>query len=112
MMDHTHLDSLCSLLGKPAINQIRLVYVEESIQKIALLNSAWEEKNFPEIRTISHSIKSSSLNMGLSTFSDLCSQLEEASSARDEPAVETIMAHFADHHKESIEALETYFLGS
>ncbi len=111
MMDQTHLDDLCRQLGKSVINQVRSVYVEESIKKIALLHNAWEEKNYTEIRSISHSIKSSSLNMGLSTFSDLCNQLEEASSARDGAVVEHIMKGFEDCHKASIAALEKYFLG-
>ena len=51
-------------------------YIEDNRSRIILLGLAIDEQNWLEIRHISHSMKSSSANIGATVLADLCQKVE------------------------------------
>ena len=111
MIDQTYLDSLSQLLGKDVINQIRLEYVEDSTQKIALLLVSWNKRDYKELQEISHSLKSASLNMAMSVFAEQCELIEQSASQSSDDGVQGVIDNLPTIHLTSLRALEAYFLG-
>ncbi|MFT2098960.1 Hpt domain-containing protein [Marinomonas sp. 2405UD66-6] len=109
MIDHSYLDSLVELLGKDTINEIRLVYVNESAEKLEDLFAAWEAKNFTELQDISHSLKSSSLSMAMADFAEQCRMIEELSQTADEQGIKPITENLSVVYHKSLEELVAYF---
>ena len=110
MIDQTHLDTLTQLLGRDTINQIRLEYIEDSGEKLEQLLQAWDEKNYSELRQISHSLKSASLNMAMSAFAKQCQQIEQlATLQHNEQDMQAIIDELPSLHTRSLLALEQYF---
>lgn len=109
MIDHAHLDSLIDLIGKETINNIRLEFVDDSNEKIALLLQAWERRNYQELRQVSHSLKSASLNMAMQVFAKQCQLIEEAATQQSDQGVQAIMDSLPAIHKSSLEELDAYF---
>ncbi|MDE8604588.1 Hpt domain-containing protein [Marinomonas sp. RSW2] len=109
MIDHAQLDTLTQLLGKDTINQIRLEYVQDSRQKMTILLDAWEERNYQELQNVSHSLKSSSLNMAMLVFAKQCQLIENFASQHNEQEIQAIIDDLLALHKISLKALAAYF---
>ncbi|GAA0235104.1 Hpt domain-containing protein [Marinomonas primoryensis] len=109
MIDHAQLDTLTQLLGKDTINQIRLEYVQDSRQKMTTLLDAWEERNYQELQNVSHSLKSSSLNMAMLVFAKQCQLIEKFASQHNEQEIQAIIDDLLALHKISLKALAAYF---
>ena len=109
MIDHAHLDSLIELIGKEAVNEIRLEFVDDSTEKMTLLLKAWDNKEYPELRQVSHSLKSASLNMGMQVFAKQCQQIEEAATKQSDQGVQAIIDSLPAIHQDSLKELDAYF---
>tara|TARA_R110002167_G_C12460861_1_gene632708 strand:+ start:347 stop:679 length:333 start_codon:yes stop_codon:yes gene_type:complete len=109
MIDHAQLDTLTQLLGKDAINQIRLEYVQDSRQKMTLLLDAWKERNYQQVQNVSHSLKSSSLNMAMLVFAKQCQLIETFASQHNEQEIQAIIDDLFALHEISLKALAAYF---
>ncbi|WP_421847118.1 Hpt domain-containing protein [Marinomonas sp.] len=109
MIDHAHLDSLIKLLGKETINHIRLEFVDDSNEKIALLLKAWDNRDYKELRHVSHSLKSASLNMAMQMFAKQCQLIEEAATQQNNQGMQAIIDDQPTIHKASLKELEMYF---
>jgi HPt (histidine-containing phosphotransfer) domain-containing protein len=110
MIDHAHLDSLIKLLGKDTINVIRLEFVDDSTEKMAQLGEVWGKRDYQELRQVSHSLKSASLNMAMQVFAKQCQLIEEAATQQSEQGMQAIIDDLPAVHKASLDELETYFL--
>lgn len=110
MIEKSQINALIDLLGKDTINDIRLQYVEDSTQKIAKLKSAWDEEDYQTLQEISHSLKSSSLNMAMRAFAQQCEKIEQSASQQSDNGIQDILDSLSTIHSESLAALETYFL--
>lgn len=109
MIDPTQLDTLTQLLGKSTINQIRLEYIKDSRQKVTLLLHAWKERNYQELKHVSHSLKSSSLNMAMFVFAKQCQRIEESALQHNDPEIQAIIDELPALHESSLKALAAYF---
>ncbi|NVK75061.1 histidine kinase [Marinomonas sp. CT5] len=109
MIDKNHLNSLSELLGRDTVNQIRLEYVEDSFEKLTLLQQAWQDKNYPELAHISHSLKSASLNMAMQLFAEQCQKIEKAASQHSDQDLQDIIEKLPAIRQASLEELEIYF---
>jgi|GEM_PF-1711562 HPt (histidine-containing phosphotransfer) domain-containing protein len=109
MIDTAHLDTLTQLLGRDTINQIRLEYIEDSHEKLAQLLQAWDTKDYSELRQVSHSLKSASLNMAMSVFAKQCQQIEQSASQHNEQGMQAIIDTLPSLHTLSLRALNEYF---
>lgn len=109
MIDHAHLDSLIQLLGKETINSIRLEFIDDSNEKIALLLKAWDNRDYKELRHVSHSLKSASLNMAMQVFAKQCKLIEEAATQQTDQGMQAIIDGLPTIHKTSLDELEVYF---
>ncbi|MGO2510252.1 Hpt domain-containing protein [Marinomonas polaris] len=110
MIDHDHLDSLIQLLGKDTINTIRLEFVDDSNEKMAQLMQAWEKRDHQELKQVSHSLKSASLNMAMQIFAKQCQLIETAATQHSEQGMQTIIDGLPAIHQASLDELEAYFL--
>lgn len=109
MIDHAHLNSLIELIGKETVNNIRLEFVEDSNEKIALLLQAWDRRDYQELRQVSHSLKSASLNMAMQVFAKQCQLIEEAATQQSDQGVQAIMDSLPATHQTSLKELDAYF---
>ncbi len=110
MINFSHLDSLTDLLGKSVINQIRLDYEEDSTQKMIGLEEAWNTKDYEQLQHISHSLKSSSLNMGMQFFAAKCQCIENAAGQKNELDIANVMDSLSEIHQQSLKELQAYFI--
>jgi HPt (histidine-containing phosphotransfer) domain-containing protein len=109
MIDHAHLDSLVQILGKDTINAIRLEFINDSNEKMVLLLQAWEKRDYQELRHVSHSLKSASLNMAMQVFAKQCQLIEEASTKQSDHGMQAIINGLPAIHQTSLKELEVYF---
>ena len=110
MIDHAHLDSLIQLLGKETINNIRLELIDDSNEKIALLLEAWDKRDYQELKHLSHSLKSASLNMAMQVFAKQCQFIEEAATQQSDHDMQAIIDDLPAVHQASLDELEAHFL--
>ncbi|WP_219701099.1 Hpt domain-containing protein [Marinomonas lutimaris] len=110
MIDHAHLDSLIQLLGKDTINAIRLEFVDDSTEKMVQLKQAWEKRDYQELRHVSHSLKSASLNMAMQLFAKQCQLIEEAATQQSDQDMQAIIDGLPAVHQTSLDELEVHFL--
>lgn len=111
MIDRAYLDSLVELLGKDTINEIRLIYLQESAQKLDDLAAAWKNQNYTDLQEISHSLKSSSLSMAMTDLAEQCREIEEFSKLPDKPNIDRLMKTLSKTHQKSLVELADYFSG-
>ncbi len=82
------------------LKRIVTTYLECAPENIATLRSGVEDQDCVDIKMASHSLKSSSGNVGASRLSELCQILEELAAARDldkvGDAAKTLFAEFAE----------------
>ena len=109
MIDHAHLDSLIQLIGKETTNAIRLEFIDDSNEKITLLIQAWDKRDFQELRQVSHSLKSASLNMAMQVFAKQCQMIEEAATQQSDQGVQAIIDDLPTIHQASLKELDEYF---
>tara|TARA_R110001606_G_scaffold347881_2_gene497282 strand:+ start:1056 stop:1394 length:339 start_codon:yes stop_codon:yes gene_type:complete len=109
MIDHAHLDSLVQLLGKDTINEIRLEFINDSNEKMTQLIQAWDKRDYQELRHVSHSLKSASLNMAMQVFAKQCKLIEEAATQQTDQGMQAIIDDLPTIHKTSLGELEVYF---
>lgn len=112
MIDYDHLTSLIDVLGKDTMNKIRLEFIVDSTEKMALLFAAWEAQNDHDIREISHSLKSASLNMAMKAFAAQCQQIESPSKPQSQAERQAVMDSLPALHQASLTELEAYFLAN
>lgn len=110
MIDYDHLTSLVEVLGKETMNKIRVEFVDDSTEKMTLLLAAWEAQNNYDIREISHSLKSASLNMAMKDFAAQCQQMESPAEPQSHAERQAIMDNLPALHQASLAELEAYFL--
>jgi HPt (histidine-containing phosphotransfer) domain-containing protein len=109
MIDHSYLDTLTQLLGKNAINDIRLGYVDDSTQKMSDLLAAWQTRDYIKIQEISHSLKSASLNMAMTHFAEKCQIIEQLAPKHDEQGIHNTIDNLSAVHQKSLIELAAYF---
>jgi len=109
MIDQSQLETLIQFLGKDTINQIRLAYAEDSRHKMTLLLAAWKERNYQELQQVSHSLKSSSLNMAMQMFAKQCQLIEACASQHNEQGIQAIIDNLPALHTVSLKELAAYF---
>ena len=109
MIDHAHLDSLIQLIGKETTNAIRLEFVDDSNEKVTLLIQAWDKRDYQELRQISHSLKSASLNMAMQVFAKQCQLIEQAATEQSDQGVQAIIDSLPTMHQASLKELDAYF---
>ncbi|ETI59718.1 Hpt domain-containing protein [Marinomonas profundimaris] len=112
MINRAQLDSLTQFLGKDDINQIRLQYTQDSCLKVSLLLSAWRERDYQELQRLSHSLKSSSLNMAMQMFAKQCQQIEKLAPLHDDQGLQAIIDTLPALHQVSLKELAAYFASS
>ncbi len=110
MINYSQLNSLIDLLGKNVINPIRLDYEEDSTQKLIKLVEAWNAKDYEQLQHISHSLKSSSLNMGMQFFADKCQRIENAARRKNDLGIANVIDDLSDIHQQSLKELQAYFI--
>ena len=110
MIDRAHLDSLIQLLGKETINNIRLEFINDSNEKVGLLLQAWDKRDYKELRHLSHSLKSASLNMAMQGFAKQCQFIEEAATQQSDHGMQATIDGLPAVHQASLDELEAYFL--
>ncbi|MBJ7536423.1 Hpt domain-containing protein [Marinomonas transparens] len=109
MIDKAHLDNLIELLGKDTINNIRLDYVTDSAEKMTLLLTAWQAKNYDDLAHISHSLKSASANMSLPLLAEQCRIIETSASHEKEEGIQAAVDQLPELYQQSLQALADYF---
>lgn len=109
MIDKAYLDSLTELLGQNTVNQIRLEFVKDSSQKLEQLLDAWQQEDFQQLKQVSHSLKSASLNMAARQLAEQCAIIEAASAEEKAEPIAAIIETLPKLHKETMMALSGYF---
>ena len=109
MIDRAHLDSLIQLLGKETINEIHLEFIDDSNEKMTQLIQAWDKRDYQELRHVSHSLKSASLNMAMLIFAKQCQLIEEAAAQQSGQGMQAIIDGLPAIHQTSLKELEEYF---
>ncbi|BFM50174.1 Hpt domain-containing protein [Marinomonas sp. THO17] len=109
MIDTAYLDSLTQLLGKNTVNQIRLEFVKDSSQKLELLLTAWQEQDYQQLKQVSHSLKSASLNMAANQLAEQCAIIEAASANEQASPIAAAIELLPTLHKETLAVLSDYF---
>ncbi|MCB5161714.1 Hpt domain-containing protein [Marinomonas algarum] len=112
MIDTQHLNSLTEVLGTSMVNDIRLAFEADSAEKMPLLQQAWTERNHAALREASHSLKSASLNMGLSDMATQCQLIESAAAQQEEQGIQAIIDRLPSLLTASLAELEAYFLNA
>ncbi len=69
------MDELKEIMGND-FELLITTYLADSEKKIREIKTAFESKNFESLKVISHSLKGSSLNLGVIKLADTASQLE------------------------------------
>ncbi|PYF78978.1 HPt (histidine-containing phosphotransfer) domain-containing protein [Marinomonas alcarazii] len=110
MIDHAHLNSLIQLIGKDTMNDIRLEFITDSQEKMALLFQAWDNEDYDTIKNIGHSLKSASLNMALRRLAEQFQQIERLAAQHNKQDMQAIMDHLPALHQASLKELDELFL--
>jgi len=110
MINYSQLNSLIDLLGKSVIDPIRLDYEKDSTQKVIELVEAWNTKNYEQLEHISHSLKSSSLNMGMQIFAEKCQCIESAAGQQNALDIANVIDDLSDLHQQSLKELQAFFV--
>lgn len=70
-------DSYKDVLGAEKFLHLWQEYLTDAESKFQKINALVQNKNWPDLRIIFHSLKSSSLIFGLDKFSKLCTKIED-----------------------------------
>jgi len=79
ILDHEIVNRLCSRRkkdGSNLANRVVNIYLEQSTQLLDDLTQATQRADVEAVRTISHALKSSSINVGATGLSTLCKEIE------------------------------------
>ncbi|MGO2353536.1 MAG: Hpt domain-containing protein [Marinomonas foliarum] len=110
MIDHAHLNSLIQLIGKDTMNDIRLEFIADSQEKMALLFQAWHDKDYDTLKNIGHSLKSASLNMALRMLAEQYQQIERLAAQHNNHDMQAIMDQLPALHEASLKELDNLFI--
>lgn len=75
-VDHTQLKTLMDIIGLDTLGRVKQSYLSDSRTKIAELENAIENQDIKQVEHISHSLKSASSNLALSTLAGVFAQME------------------------------------
>ncbi len=95
VLDRQVLDQLSDLQSKEdpeLLTRVLTMYVVESPKAMAKLKQAVADGDAPEITRTAHSLKSTSANVGATTMSKLCADLQAAGKSADLDAVRALFA--------------------
>ena len=81
------------------------IFLDDCAQKIGILKTAVEMKNFQQAREIAHSLKGASANISAKKVSAVFSTLEQMAKNNDLADADVLLAQLDSHLKE----LEVYF---
>ena len=109
ILDHQVLDSLRSLAGAKAkvfLAEIIGQYLEDSPQKLEAIQKAIDNNDDRALRQASHSLRSSSANLGATTIADLCKELENMARSGTTQGASVKMEQLAQEYPQVKFALE------
>jgi len=73
------------------LKELLSLYEEEFKAKLPELKTAWQARNFKEIKELSHSLKGASANLSLLSLQKICWELEQAGQQKDEKKIEVLL---------------------
>ena len=109
ILDDRVLDSLRSLAGAKAktfLAKIISEYLEDNPQKLEAIRQAIQSNDVRALRQASHSLRSSSANLGAITIADLCKQLENLARSGTIQGASVIMEQLITEYPQVKLALE------
>ena len=109
ILDHQVLNSLRRLAGAKAktfLAEIISQYLEDSPQKLQEIQQAIDNNDTQALRQASHSLRSSSANLGAVTIADLCKQLENLARSGTTQGASATMEQLAKEYPQVKFALE------
>jgi HPt (histidine-containing phosphotransfer) domain-containing protein len=108
VLDQVALDAIRELSppgGEDLLGKIIGIYIKESTRLACCLAVAVEEGDYEEIRKCSHSLKSSSANVGATTVSTLSRDLEIAGSEENLQSAGDLFSRLQEELKKALAAL-------
>ncbi|WP_353570546.1 response regulator [Candidatus Albibeggiatoa sp. nov. BB20] len=106
---HEIKESLSALVGgddPELFEDLLSSYQEESDKLIVDLNTAIQNADAQAVLQASHSLKSSSGNLGLMALADLCTQLETNGRTEELAGSDALYQQVSQHYQQTIEAIQ------
>ncbi len=107
-LDYKALDKIARLQrpgGENILEQVITIFLTNSAEQLNLLEQAIEDKDKKQIKSIAHSIKSSSANLGAHKLSALCKSLETKSADLSPDEITRLSSHIFDEFQLASAAL-------
>lgn len=89
-VDRTQLQTLIDIIGRETLVRVKESYIEDSQAKLIALGKAVAEKQLKEVDQLSHSLKSASANLALTSLADVFAQLELLSGQGQEEPLDAL----------------------
>lgn len=91
-------------------NELLQAYIHDVLSKVAEIEQLKITEDLQGIRHVAHSLKGSSINLGIEGFSQQCSEMEIHAKNGNQEALTMVMETFRDNAQALVQSLEADFL--
>jgi two-component system, sensor histidine kinase and response regulator len=102
------IQALDSNNGKELLHRVITLYLTSASTLMQSLEQAWQNGNIDGIRLASHTLKSSSHQVGAHTLAALCREVENAAHNQSYDMSGLMLSQIQQHYTQACAALETY----
>ncbi|WP_417506887.1 Hpt domain-containing protein [Marinomonas gallaica] len=106
-VDHAQLKSLMDIIGRDTLSRVKQSYFNDSQAKLVSLKTAIEEHDLYQVEQLSHSLKSSSSNLALSTLASVFAHMESDASQGQAENLSNLYQSAVDEYGQAIAELDT-----
>jgi CheY-like chemotaxis protein/HPt (histidine-containing phosphotransfer) domain-containing protein len=109
LFDERVIAELFDVLGQESVEGMYSVYLEETRERLDVLNTLMENLDYTEIDNQAHTLKSSSGSFGAQALYELAKSLEQSAKEQDEKSIELHFSALQQVGEQTLKAFKSRF---
>lgn len=108
ILDAPMMEGYKEALGEDVLKELVQTYIEDTGQRIGIIRTLFDEKNYDQLGKEGHTIKGSSSNMGVLRVAEFGKILQTACEENNVPVIEAIVPKMEQAVGEALHAIQRY----